>query len=158
MKEPWHQWGLGGCSFTCQQILTISKVCLNAGPKPFCWAKPACLKISSSDFTLHANLAHSGSGLNWSIPCEFEDISLGLHRQLINPLRWKESVNKYLILIQGGILSSIDHFGNSPFPIDTYAILLVGCNPIDTQAFSNVTIQQKLALSCLTQTVRIRGF
>jgi hypothetical protein len=64
--------------------------------------------------------------------CEFEDITLGLHVHLINPLWWKESVNKYLILIQSGILSSISHFGNSPFPIDTYAILLVGFNTIDT--------------------------
>jgi hypothetical protein len=64
--------------------------------------------------------------------CEFEDITLGLHVHLINPLWWKESVNKYLIFIQGGILSSVSHFGNSPFPIDTYAILLVGFNTIDT--------------------------
>jgi hypothetical protein len=29
-------------------FIRVSKLCKNAGPKPFCWAKPACFDFSSS--------------------------------------------------------------------------------------------------------------
>jgi hypothetical protein len=31
---------------------SLSKLCKNAGPKPFCRAKPTCLNFSSSNFNL----------------------------------------------------------------------------------------------------------
>jgi hypothetical protein len=39
---------------------SLSKLCKNAGPKPFCWAKLACFDFSSSNFYLQGHILSTG--------------------------------------------------------------------------------------------------
>ncbi len=38
---------------------SLSILCKNAGPKPLCWAKPACFDFSSSNFLLQGQWSYS---------------------------------------------------------------------------------------------------
>ncbi len=39
---------------------SLSKLCKNDGPKPFCWAKPACFVFSSSNLNLQGHILSTG--------------------------------------------------------------------------------------------------
>ncbi len=53
---------------------SISKLCKNAGPKPFCWTKLACFEFSSSNFNLQGHILSTGGVVlsSWSVckPCK----------------------------------------------------------------------------------------
>jgi hypothetical protein len=55
-------------------------LCKNAGPKPFCWAKPTCFDSASSDFLFC-------SATYWA-PLELL-LGLWLQNLGIPPLKWK---------------------------------------------------------------------
>jgi hypothetical protein len=38
---------------------SLSKLCKNAGPKPFCCAKPACFDFTSSNFNLQGHILNT---------------------------------------------------------------------------------------------------
>jgi hypothetical protein len=54
----------------CCAFYQLSKLCKNPGPKPFCWAKLACMDFSSAEFNMQGHiLSTSGVALTLAI-CE----------------------------------------------------------------------------------------
>jgi hypothetical protein len=54
----------------CCAFYQLSKLCKNPGPKPFCWAKLACMDFSSANFNMQGHiLSTSGVALTLAI-CE----------------------------------------------------------------------------------------
>jgi hypothetical protein len=65
---------------------SVSKLCKNAGPKSFCWAKLAC----SSNFNLQGHiLSTSGVSLKQVLVCHWQALWLFLTKSQCNFIEWK---------------------------------------------------------------------
>ncbi len=79
-------------------LTSLSKLCTNAGPKPFCWAKLTCSDFSSSEFNLQGHiLSTAGVALRHLGKCSTAQncLETSLAWKVVSLIFWGKVCKKY---------------------------------------------------------------